>query len=162
MLSLQESFFVAVLSNASIVPTGRSFEGWRVARRQGFLDSSQPGRFNSLQWEDPASGWKLDTNNRRLYLMGIGEIKANYHRPISGVPKAITVKREGTKWWLNVRCMNVPARPLARTCTEVGIDLGVVNQVATSDGELIKGKRFGANAQERLARAERELAAKKQ
>jgi putative transposase len=92
--------------------------------------------------------------------MGIGEIKSNYHRPLKGEPKAITVKREGTKWWLSVRCVNVPAMPLERTSCEIGIDLGIVNQIATSDGELKKGNHFGAKAQKRLARAQRELATK--
>ena len=85
--------------------------------------------------------------------MGIGEIKTNYHRPFTGEPKAITVKREGTKWWLHVRCVNVSAKPLEPTSCEIGIDLGVVNQLATSDGELKKGKHFDAKAHEILARA---------
>jgi len=92
--------------------------------------------------------------------MGIGEIKANYHRPLAGDPKAITVKREGSKWWLYVRCVNVPAMPLERTGCEIGIDLGVVNQIATSDGELNKGQHFGAKAQQNLAQAQRSLATK--
>ena len=133
----------------------------RVKRGEtpGFPRFKPASRFDSLQWED-ASGWKLKFDHRRLYLMGIGEIKSNYHRPLKGEPKAITVKREGTKWWLSVRCVNVPAMPLERTSCEIGIDLGIVNQIATSDGELKKGNHFGAKAQKRLARAQRELATK--
>jgi len=92
--------------------------------------------------------------------MGIGEIKTNYHRPIKGEPKSITVKREGTKWWLSVRCVNVPAMPLVPTSCQIGIDLGVVNQIATSDGELKKGNHFGSIAQKNLAQAQRELTTK--
>jgi putative transposase len=133
----------------------------RVKRGEtpGFPRFKPASRFDSLQWED-ASGWKLKFDHRRLYLMGIGEIKSNYHRPLKGEPKAITVKREGTKWWLSVRCVNVPAMPLERTSCEIGIDLGIVNQIATSDDELKKGNHFGAKAQKRLARAQRELATK--
>jgi putative transposase len=47
----------------------------------------------------------------------------NYHRPVAGVPKVITVKRGGTKWWVSVRCADVPALPLALTGQEVGVDL---------------------------------------
>ena len=125
----------------------------------GFPRFKPTSRFNSLEWGD-RDGWKLKTQHRRLCLMGIGEIKANYHRPLKGEPKAITVKREGTKWWLSVRCVNVPAMPLARTCSEIGIDLGVVNQIATSDGELKKGQHFGTKARKKLLRAQRELATK--
>jgi putative transposase len=56
--------------------------------------------------------------------------------------------------------VKVPAMPLEPTSCEIGIDLGVVNQIATSDGEMRKGKHFGANAQKNLARAQRHLATK--
>ncbi len=125
----------------------------------GFPRYKPTGHFVSLEWED-LSGWKVNFEQGRLYVLGIGEIKANYHRPLSGEAKAITVKREGAKWWLSVRCVNVPAMPLARTCSEIGIDLGVTNQVATSEGELKKGKHFGSNAQKKLGHAQRKLSLK--
>jgi putative transposase len=133
----------------------------RVKRGEtpGFPRFKPASRFDSLQWGD-RGGWKLKTEHRRLYLMGIGEVKTNYHRPFTGEPKAITVKREGAKCWLYVSCVNVPAMPLARTCSEIGIDLGVVNQIATSDGELKKGQRFASKARKKLAQAQRELATK--
>ena len=133
------------------------FRRVKDGKTPGFPRFKPASRFDSLQWED-SSGWKLKTQHRRLYLKGIGEIKANYHRPLKGQPMAVTVKREGTKWWLCVRCVNVPAMPLTRTYSEIGIDLGVVNQIATSDGELMKGKHFGATAQKKLAQAQRSLA----
>jgi len=138
------------------------FEFFRRVKRgetPGFPRFKPASRFYSLQWGD-RGGWKLKTHHRRLYLKGIGEIKANFHRPFSGDPKAITVKREGAKWWLNVHCVNVPAMPLERTSCEIGIDLGVVNQIATSDGECKKGQQFGTKGRKNLARAQRELATK--
>ena len=133
----------------------------RVERGEtpGFPRFKPASRFDSLEWQD-RSGWKLNIQQRRLYLKGIGEIKVNYHRSLIGDAKAITVKREGAKWWLSVRCVKVPAMPLEPTSCEIGIDLGVVNQIATSDGEMRKGKHFGANAQKNLARAQRHLATK--
>ncbi len=78
----------------------------------GFPRFKSGQRWDSLQWEDK-SGWTIKGAQRRLRLLGIGEVKMNYHRPLTGVPKAITVKREGTKWWVSVRCVDVPATPLA-------------------------------------------------
>lgn len=123
-----------------------AFDGFlrrvRCNKTPGFPRFRSSSRWDSLQWED-RDGWRMiDTGRIRLF--GIGEIKINYHRPLAGMPKAITVKREGHKWWLSVRCFDVPAMPLPATGREVGIDLGIVNLVATSDGQLYKGDRVGA------------------
>jgi putative transposase len=89
--------------------------------------------------------------------MGIGEIKLNYYRQHLGNPKAITVKREGRKWWLSLRCVDIPANVMPPNGREVGVDLGVVNIVATSDGDLFIGERFGSKAKVKLADAQRSL-----
>jgi putative transposase len=132
----------------------------RVKRGEtpGFPRFRSAQRWDSLQWED-ISGWKVN-DAHKLRLLGIGEIKMNYYRPLEGIPKAITVKREGKKWWLSLRCADVPEKPLPPTGREVGIDLGIVNIVATSDGELLKSEQFGSRAKEKLADAQRRLASK--
>jgi putative transposase len=145
--------------SASTGPSLVSIVVWGQARTPAFPASSRLGRWDSLQWED-RNGWTVKGAERRLRQCGIGEVKMNYHRTLAGVPKAITVKREGTKWWVSVRCVDVPATPLAPTGCEVGVDLGVLNLVALSDGELIEGSRFAARSSERLADAQRRLASK--
>jgi putative transposase len=125
----------------------------------GFPRFKSASRFSSLQWED-RGGWKLKGEARRLYLLGIGEIKANYHRPLVGTPKTITVKREGAKWWVSVLCVDVPALPLSPTGESVELDLGVANLVATSEGELIVGEHFGSQTRAQLTLAQQRLATK--
>jgi putative transposase len=152
-----------VLCRGTLKRLDRAFAGFfrrvKEGGAPGFPRFKSAPRFNSLQWED-RTGWKLKFEDRRLRLLGIGEIKTNVHRPYEGVPKAITVKREGTKWWLSVRCVDVPATPLAPTGRRVGLDLGVANLVVTSDGELLGNPRFAARAQARLAASQRALATK--
>jgi putative transposase len=118
-------------------------------------------RWDSLQWED-RWGWRLDPAAKRLHLMGIGGIKLRLHRSLRGTPKAITVRREGRRWWVTIRCVDVPAEPLTSTGREVGIDLGVTVLVATSDGALITNDRHAQRAAQRLARAQQDLATKQQ
>lgn len=135
-----------------------SFYG-RVKRgdASGFPRFKSASRFTSLQWED-ADGWKVKSHERRLYLFGIGDIKVNLHRPVVGTPKAMTVKREGANWWLYLRCVDVPAERLPTVGRSVGIDLGVENLAATSDGALFAGEQFGARAKTQLALAQQRLA----
>jgi putative transposase len=98
---------------------------------------------------------------RRLYLQGVGDVRIKLYRDLRGTPQAITVKREGRHWFVSVRCVDIEPTPLEPTGREVGIDLGVVNLVATSDGELVCAGPFGRNAQAALAKAQRDLKLKK-
>jgi putative transposase len=129
----------------------------KSGEQSGFPRFKSGGRYHSLQWED-SSGWKLKIKERRIYLKGIGDVKTNYHRSLAGIPKAITVKREGKKWWLSVRCIEVPRTSLPPTGRDVGIDLGITNLIATSDGDLIVGELFGSRARNRIALNQRKIA----
>jgi putative transposase len=141
----------------------RAFAGFyrrcRAGQRPGYPRFRSPRRWRSVQWED-RSGWRLDHAGRRLHLMGVGGIKVRLHRPIRGVPKAITVRREGRRWWVTLRCVDVPAEPLPPTGRKAGIDVGVTVLVATSDGTLVTNDRHAQRAAPRLAQAQRHLATK--
>src|ERR1700676_1363947 len=136
------------------------YRGGRAGQTPGFPRFKSSRRFDSVQWED-TSGWRLDSDSRRLHLLGIGAVKLRVHRDIRGTPKAITVAREGRRWWVTVRCVDVPATPLPSTGHEVGIDLGVCAPVATSDGRLVLDGRYGQRARARLETAQRQLATKR-
>ncbi len=116
-------------------------------------------RWDSVSYPD-SSGWKLDPDAHRLYLLGVGQVKAKLHRALPGRPKTAIVKREGRRWWVVVQCDQVPARPLPATGRKVGIDLGVASLATTSLGEHLANPRFTRRAAARLAAAQRELATK--
>ncbi|HEV3452667.1 MAG TPA: transposase [Acidimicrobiia bacterium] len=131
----------------------------RAGQRPGFPRFRPVSRWDSLQWED-RTGWRIDEAARRIHLLGVGALKLRLHRPIRGTAKAITVRREGRRWWITIRCVDVPAEPLPATGRQVGIDLGVTVLVATSDGDLLTKDRPAARAAARLASAQRALASK--
>ena len=85
----------------------------RQGQKPGYPRFKSVRRFDSVQWED-TKGWSLNSESRRLYLQGIGHVKTRLHRPLRGTPKAITVRREGRRWWVSIRCVDVPATSLAR------------------------------------------------
>ncbi|MFB9472347.1 RNA-guided endonuclease InsQ/TnpB family protein [Nonomuraea salmonea] len=64
----------------------------------------------------------------------VGHVRVHQHRPVVGRVKTISVKREGSRWYVVVSCDDVPAAPLPATGTTAGIDLGVASPVTTSDG----------------------------
>ena len=130
----------------------------RAGEKPGYPRFRSATRFDAVQWED-RGGWRLDEASRRLHLHRIGSVRVHLHRPTRGTPKAITVRREGRRWYVSLRCADVPAQPLPPTGSEVGIDLGVGVLVATSDGLLAQAPRPAQRAKERLARAQKELQA---
>jgi putative transposase len=138
---------------------GAFYRRCRAGQRPGFPRFRPLSRWDSLQWED-RSGWRLDSAAGRLHLFGIGALKVRLHRPVQGVPKAVTVRREGRRWWVSIRCVDVPAEPLPATGCQVGIDLGVMVLAATSDGELITNDRHAQRGAQRLAVAQQALATK--
>jgi putative transposase len=131
----------------------------RAGQSPGFPRFRPASRWTSLQWED-RSGWRLDPAAKRLILFGIGGVKVRLHRPVRGTPKAITLRREGRRWWVTLRSVDVPAERLAVTGRQVGLDVGIGVLVATSDGRLHQNPRPGLRAAGRLAAAQRALARK--
>jgi putative transposase len=130
---------------------GAFYRRSKAGQVPGFPRFKSVHRFDSVQWED-TSGWRLDPEAKRLRLLGIGQVKVHLHRPLRGTPKAITVAREGRRWWVSLRCVDVPAQPLPATGKEIGIDLGVCALVATSEGELVTQGRYAHKAAETVAR----------
>jgi putative transposase len=70
------------------------------------------------------------------------------------------VRREGRRWWVTIRCVDIPAEPLVATGRQVGLDLGVTVLVASSQGDLLAADRPAERAAARLASAQRALATK--
>jgi len=97
----------------------------------------------------------------RAYLQAVGTLKVKQHRPVIGTVKALTLKREGRRWYVIVTTETEPV-PLPAAGREVGVDLGIVRFLTTSDGEIVANPRFLAasavvitDLQRRLNRAKR-------
>jgi putative transposase len=138
----------------------RLYRRCQAGQKPGFPRFKASRRFDSVQWED-TSGWKLDAERGRLRLLGVGDVKVHLHRPTRGNAKALTVAREGRRWWVTVRCVGVPAEPLPAPDREVGLDLGVCALLTTSDGEMVTEGRYGCKGAGRLAAAQRALVSKR-
>jgi putative transposase len=91
----------------------------------------------------------------------LGSVSARIHRPLEGKAKTCAIVREVDQWFCCVCCeVDVP-EPIPRTEPIVGIDRGVTNLLADSDGALVSNPRFFQRAQQRLARAQRTVSRRK-
>jgi putative transposase len=80
----------------------------------------------------------------------VGRVKVHQHRQIVGRVKTLQLKREGRRWYVIVVTQADP-QPLPATGRQVGVDLGVVRFLTTSDGQVVGNPRFLDAAQARIA-----------
>jgi putative transposase len=152
-----------VVCRGTLARLDEAFRGFhrRCARGEqpGFPRFKPASRWDSVSWPF-AKGWRLDEDKRRLHVQGAGHIKVRLHRTVAGIPKTLTIRREGRRWWVTMFCADVPACPKPATGRIVGIDVGITNLVTTSDGQFFANPRFGREAAVRLARAQVALSRK--
>lgn len=119
----------------------------------GFPRFRSAKRYDSFTY--PQKGFVL--REKSIVLSKLGEIKCKVHRPIEGVIKTCTIKREANEWYVIFCCDAVPEKPLPKTGEEIGIDVGLENFAALSNGEMIPNPRHAKKAKSKLRRAQRKL-----
>ncbi|MFI6401660.1 RNA-guided endonuclease InsQ/TnpB family protein [Streptomyces sp. NPDC050548] len=123
---------------------------FRGVNRFDTVDSPKDGdgcRWNSAPY-DPLT---------RVRLQGVGHVKVNQHRPVAGRVKTVSVKREGCKWFVVLTAEQDQPKPLPATGSVVGIDLGIANFLADSNGEFVPNPRHGRRAAAKLEAAQQAL-----
>jgi putative transposase len=103
--------------------------------------------------------WSLQGD--RLTFPKLGEIRLVLHRPLEGKGKTCTIKQDGDQWFACISCEIEIADPLPSTQPALGMDRGVVNLLADSDGHREPNPLFGELFKKKLARAQREVSRKK-
>ena len=121
--------------------------------RAGFPRFRSAKRYDSFTY--PQKGFALC--EKSIVLSKLGEVKCKVHRPIEGLIKTCTIKREANEWYVIFCCDFVPEKPLPKTGEEIGIDVGLENFAALSNGEMIPNPRHAKRARAKLRRAQRKL-----
>lgn len=124
-------------------------------------------RFRGVNWFDtvdfPKDGdgcrWNATPHDpaTRVRLQGVGHVKVNQHRAVAGRVKTVSVKREGRRWFVVVTAEQDQPQPLPPTGSTVGIDLGIANFLADSDGGFVPNPRHGRKAAAKLQAAQQTL-----
>ena len=141
------------------------FRRVKAGEKPGYPRFKGRGWWDSIEWLQHGKGCKWDSvpypTVTRVYLQGIGHVRAHQHRAVKGRVKTITVKREGDRWYVILSCDDVPAEPLEPTGAVAGIDMGIASFLTTSDGGHVPNSRPLAAAADLLTAAQQELARKK-
>ena len=138
----------------------------------GWLKRQSPAEYRSVTYNQ--SGFDLDNKRGRdgfayVRFSKIGWVKIRYHRSLSehASIKEVTLKKERTGEWfvsfsLETDDEHVPEKPPLDTLdasNSVGIDLGILNYIHTSDGKTVDWLNL-EDEYERLRREQRKLSRK--
>lgn len=88
----------------------------------------------------------------------LGHVRVNQHRPVAGKVKTVSVKREGTRWYVVPTADQPEPQPLPQTGSLVGIGLGIASFLTTSNGKHTPNPRHARKAAARLEAAQQALA----
>jgi len=144
------------------VAMGAFFRRMRNGDKPGYPRFKPVARFDTVTFPKDGDGCRWDSQpghaDTRVRFQGVGHVRVNQHRPIEGMVKTISVTREGRRWYVVLACDRVPVKPLPETGSTIGIDVGIVNFLADSNGGFVENPRHAKVAADRLAAAQRRLA----
>lgn len=101
-------------------------------------------------------------HENKVYLPKIGWVKMMAHLPFDPASvKMINIKFHDGKWYVNLTNVTEAVAPHAEIKNAVGIDLGLLSLIATSDGEFFENPKWLQKSEKCLKRKQRQLSRKK-
>jgi len=139
----------------------RAFQGFfrriKTGEKVGYPRFKNEGRYDSITYpQEPA----FQITEQGLRLSKIGTVKIKIHRPIIGIIKTCTIKREIDKWYA---CFSVEYEPVAKPIPNkaIGVDVGIHSFVVLSDGKVIDNPKYLRKSEKKLVSKQRQLSKKK-
>jgi putative transposase len=88
---------------------------------------------------NPGLRWpqSVEINGRAIWLPKLGWVKVRFSRKVVGTIKSATVRFDRLRWHVSILCELEHAAPASHTGTPIGLDVGVEESVALSDGRCI-------------------------
>ncbi|MEU1036414.1 transposase [Streptomyces mirabilis] len=138
------------------------FRRVKSGEKPGYPRFRSNKRFDTVEFPKDGDGCRWDSTPHdpatRVRLQGVGHVRVHQHRPVPGKVKTIAVKREGRRWYVILTADQAAPEPLPATGSVVGIDLGIANFLADSNGEFVPNPRHGRKAAAKLEAAQQALA----
>ena len=152
-----------VVQRGALRRLDRAFAGFfrrcKGGEKPGFPRFKGAHRWNSLLIDDLSTSTPLVAGGKRVKIPLLGKVRLHVtdDRPVRGVPKALRLTYGLGKWFVTFACVDVLAKPLPATGKTVGIDLGLLQFTATSDGEMFSNPRPLRAARIAVERAQRRV-----
>ena len=123
----------------------------------GFPRFKSEYRYKSFCYKQNNGACFKIIDDKWLYLSKIGNVKINLHRPIEGVIKSCTIKREALGKWYAIFVVETEPHLLEPTDEEVAIDLGLKTFAFLSNEETIENPMFFKDSQDKLEKIDKKI-----
>ena len=151
--SFQKEVHSQVLQNV-LKRVNKSIENY--FNGSGFPRFKGNNRYDSFTY--PQSGFGL--KDGKLNLSKIGTVKIILHREIEGKIKTCIIKRDVDQWYA-IFTVEIDKPEKVSIETEIGIDVGLIDLLALSNGERVKPPKFLRKSEQKLIKEQRRLSKKK-
>lgn len=132
------------------------FRRVKAGEKPGYPRFKSRDRYDSFTYPQEKGNWRF-TPDGRLHLSKIGDVRIVLHRPLEGMAKTLTIRRDAVgNWYACFSCIVEPAS-LAPTDKVVGVDVGLAHFATLSNGEQIANPRFFRRDEKALVKAQRKL-----
>jgi putative transposase len=127
--------------------------------KAGYPRFKAADRFNTINYATLGDGCQI--KNDKLYIQNAGYIKIKWHRAITGSVKTLSIVRRNDKWYVvfSVEFENIP---LPKTGKRIGIDVGLIDIVSSSDKKhKRKADRFFRRSEKKVIKAAQRVSRRK-
>jgi putative transposase len=132
------------------------FRRVKAGQKAGYPRFKSSRRYDSMTLRQVGNA----LTGNKLRISKVGQVRIKLHRPIDGVIKTLTIKREGRHWFALFACEYTP-EPLPFNPNMIGVDVGLTHFATLSDGTEIENPRYYRKAERKLRVAQRRLARRK-
>jgi putative transposase len=123
----------------------------------GYPRFKPASRYDSFTY--PQSGFRLEGD--KIHLSKIGSCRVRLSRPIEGIIKTCTIKREVDGWYVVFAVEENQCRFFPVTGETVGIDVGIENFATLSTGACVENPEFLRESEGELKTAQRKVSRRK-
>lgn len=131
------------------------FRRCKSGNKPGYPRFRSRHRYNSF-----TLGNRLAIRKRSIRIPNVGDIRMRGGRPIEGITKTATIKRDGKRWTVSVCCDLGPTPEKCAVSRPIGIDVGLTALATLSDGTVIENPRWTRKHERRIAEANQALSRK--
>ncbi len=131
--------------------------------KAGFPRFKSKDRFNSITHIENNGSFRMEKAGKKnmLRISKIGRVQIEQHRNMTGNVKTMTIKREGNDYYAIFTAEQIIKPKEVIDANPVGIDMGLKNFIALSDGKTKQKPKFFKQKEKRIARWQRIVARRK-